>query len=98
VPKYDVIKVYGGVEVLLHAFLTSALDGSEWSASCLGHFIPSGKGLGTHWIEDWVGLRAGTDAVEKRKDPCTCQESNPSHLAHSLITILMELSWLLIFS
>jgi hypothetical protein len=30
----------GGVEIWLHAFLISALDGDEWLASCLGRFIP----------------------------------------------------------
>jgi hypothetical protein len=30
---------YGGVEIYLHAFLTSALDGSEWLASGSGRFI-----------------------------------------------------------
>jgi len=25
------------MEVELHAFLTSAVDGGKWSASCLGH-------------------------------------------------------------
>jgi hypothetical protein len=28
---------------------------------------PRGKSLGTHWVEGWVGLRTGLDAVEKRK-------------------------------
>jgi hypothetical protein len=29
--------------------------------------LPRGKGLGTHWTGGWVGLRAGLDAVVKRK-------------------------------
>jgi hypothetical protein len=48
---------------LAPAFLTSALDRDEWSASRTGSFAP-----GTHWIGGvWVGPRAGLDAVEKRK-------------------------------
>jgi len=31
------------VEVQLHAFLTSVLEGGEWSTSHLGHFTPWGK-------------------------------------------------------
>jgi hypothetical protein len=34
------MKVYGGVEVQLHAFLISALDGDEWSASHPIRFTP----------------------------------------------------------
>jgi len=37
IPVYD-IKVYRGVEVQLHSFLTLALDGGEWSATHPGHF------------------------------------------------------------
>ena len=32
------IKKYEGVEMELHSFLTSVLDGSEWSDSCFGPF------------------------------------------------------------
>jgi len=32
-----------GLEVQLNAFLTSALDGGEWSASFPGRFTPGGK-------------------------------------------------------
>jgi hypothetical protein len=38
------MKVYGGVDVLIHIFLTSALVGGEWSASRPGRFTP-GKEL-----------------------------------------------------
>jgi len=36
--KYHDLKTSGGVEVQLHAFLISALDGGEWWASQVGHF------------------------------------------------------------
>jgi hypothetical protein len=58
----------GGVEILLHAFLTSALDGGEWSASRPSRFSPRERASGTHYI-GWVDLRAGLDAVVKRKIP-----------------------------
>jgi len=44
------MKAYWGVEVYLHALLTSALDGGEWSASCPGHFIPRERGPDTNWM------------------------------------------------
>jgi hypothetical protein len=34
------IKAYSGVEILLCSFLSLALDGDEWSAACLSHFMP----------------------------------------------------------
>jgi hypothetical protein len=45
--------VYGGVDVYIHVFLTSALAGGEWSASRPCRFTP----------EEITGL----DDVEKRK-------------------------------
>jgi hypothetical protein len=56
------MEAYGGVDVQIHDFLTSALVVGEWSASRPGHFTP-----GTHWIRGWVSPRAGLDDVEKRK-------------------------------
>jgi hypothetical protein len=38
-----------------------------------------------------VGPRTSLEVVVKRKNPWPCQESNTSHPAHSLVTILMEL-------
>ena len=47
-------KRIGGTAVYLHWFLTSALDGGEWSTSRLRRFTP-GKGPGIHWVGGWVG-------------------------------------------
>jgi hypothetical protein len=71
------MKAYGGVEVQLHAFLTSALDGGEWSASRSDRFTPRERAPGTHWIGGWVGPRAVLDTVVKRKIPSPRWESNP---------------------
>jgi hypothetical protein len=65
------------VEVQLHAFLTSALDGGEWSTSRPDRFTPGERAPGTHWIGGWVGSRAVLDAVVKRKIPSPRRESNP---------------------
>jgi hypothetical protein len=57
--------------------LTSALDGSEWSASRTGRFTPRERAPGAHSIGGWVGPRAVLDAVVKRKIPGPRRESNP---------------------
>jgi hypothetical protein len=61
------MKTYGGVNVEIHVFLTSALTGGEWSASRTGRFTPRENAPGTHSIGGWVGPRTGLDDVEKRK-------------------------------
>jgi hypothetical protein len=61
------MKAYGGVDVQIHIFLTSALAGGEWSASYPGHFTPGERAPGTHWIGCWVDPRACLDDVDKRK-------------------------------
>jgi hypothetical protein len=45
-------------------FMTSALDGGEWSASRHGRFTPGKRAPDTHCIGGWVGPRAGLDAVK----------------------------------
>jgi hypothetical protein len=52
------MKTHGGVDVWIHAFLTSALIG-EWSDSRTGRFT-----LGVHWTGGWVGPIAGLDDME----------------------------------
>jgi hypothetical protein len=61
------MKMYGGVEVKIHVFLTSALAAGEWSASRSCRYTPGEIAPGTHWIGGWVGPRAGLDDVETRK-------------------------------
>jgi hypothetical protein len=48
-------------------FLTSALDGGEWSASHPCHFTTGERAPGTHWIGGWVGPKPALDDMEERK-------------------------------
>jgi len=52
---------WGSEEVQLNLFLTSELDGGEWSASRPGRFTLRVRVPGTHWIGGWVGPRAAVD-------------------------------------
>jgi hypothetical protein len=62
------MKAYGGVDVEIHVFLTSALVEGEWSASRPCRFTPGKRAApSTHWIGGWVDPRAGLDDMEKRK-------------------------------
>ena len=58
VPVHN-MKANAGVEVQLHSFLISALDGDEWSAWRSDHFTPD-----LHWASETFG-----DVLEKRKIP-----------------------------
>jgi len=81
------------VEVQLKTLLTWTLDRGEWSASRPGRFTPGETDPGTHLIGFWLDSRAGLDAMQKRKNPCLCRESNPGRPARNLVTILTELQW-----
>jgi len=60
-------------------FLTSALEGGEWSALRPGRFIPGERTSVTHWREDWMGPRARLDAVAKIDIPSLRRKSNPDN-------------------
>jgi hypothetical protein len=64
------MKTYWVVEVERHAFLTSALEVGEWSASRSGRLTPEeiAPPPGTHGVGAWVDSRPGLGAV-KRKIP-----------------------------
>jgi hypothetical protein len=57
--KRHAMKRYGGVEIQLHEFLTSVLDGN-------GRYTPAERAPSTHWKEGQMGPRVGSDAVAKR--------------------------------
>jgi hypothetical protein len=59
--------VYGGVDLLIHNFLTSALDGGEWSASRFCHFTLEERASITHWTRCGEDPTAGLDEMEKLK-------------------------------
>jgi hypothetical protein len=59
------MKAYGGVDVYIHIFLTSALAGGEWSALRSDRFNP-GKGPRYPLDRRLGGPRAGLHDVEKR--------------------------------
>jgi hypothetical protein len=77
------MKTYWGVEVQIHAFLTSAIDGGEWSALRPVRFITTERATSTHWTGGWVGPRAGLDTVVKRKFPAPAGTRTLDHSAHS---------------
>jgi hypothetical protein len=54
----------GGSESIAPSFLTSALDGGEWSASRPGRLTPGEIAVGTHWMGGWVSLTTGLDVME----------------------------------
>jgi hypothetical protein len=61
------MKAYGGVDVQIHIFLTSALAGGEWSTWRPWCFTPGETAPGVHWLGGWVVPKVGLDDVEKRK-------------------------------
>jgi hypothetical protein len=80
-------RAYGEVEVRLHEFLTSALDGGEWSSLLRGRFTRRGRGWApdTVWIGSWMDPTAGLEAWEEGEIFCPYRESNH----------VQSLSWLL---
>jgi hypothetical protein len=51
--KHDALETWG-VEVQLHTFFTSVLNGDEWSHQRSGHIIPWNGPSNIRWIGAWV--------------------------------------------
>jgi hypothetical protein len=70
------MEVYGRKEVQLLLILNL---GTRWgwvvSVTPWPRFTPGKRTPGTHWIEGWVGPRAGLDAGVRRKILCLCRGS-----------------------
>jgi hypothetical protein len=60
------MKAYGGVDVLVHVILASALARGEWSISHPCRFTLGERATSTHWIRGWVGTKTGLDMVENK--------------------------------
>jgi hypothetical protein len=58
------------------SFLTSALNGGEWSASRPGHALPPGNDPSAHCTGSWVGPRVSLDTEVRGKILCPCRGSN----------------------
>jgi hypothetical protein len=71
------LKIYGEVEAWLHPFLTLTLDGDEWSAWTVALQLKE-RAPGTHCIGDWMGIRAGLQAMRRREVLiCRYRKINP---------------------
>jgi hypothetical protein len=92
------MKMYSKLEIYSHAFLTMALNGGEWSASCPGHFTIRVRDRSIHWIGGCMGPSASVVAMSERKisslpgfKPLTSQVSSPQPI--TILTELSQLPW-----
>lgn len=72
------------MDIQHQVFLTSALDGYQWSASHL-YLTYMKRTLGIHLVKGWVGSRASLDIVKWENISCSCW---------SPVSTLTKLSWL----
>jgi hypothetical protein len=78
------MKVYGVVEVKLHAFLISALDVEDWLPSRHGHFTTAESAIAPRLFGGWEEPGVGTKIMERIKISLPCQESNHEPRSPSL--------------
>jgi hypothetical protein len=80
--EHRAMKAYWGVEVQVHAFLTSALDGGEWSTSRPRRFTPRERAPGTHGIAGWVGSRRQSERCGEENNSQPLPGLEPSIIQH----------------
>jgi len=77
VSEHHTMKAYWGSGCIAPAFLISALEGGQWSASRPGRFTPREMARVTYCTGGWVGPSAGLDTVVKRKIPSSAMTRFP---------------------
>jgi hypothetical protein len=88
------MKVYGGMKVQIHSFLSMALDGGEWVVSGPGCFTPGKGALRTHWIGGWEDPKTYW-MIWRTENLLLLPRIKPRYLtyqAHSLVNTPTELS------
>jgi hypothetical protein len=77
--EYLTTKTYWGVEVQLHTFLTSELNGVEWSASCNFRFTPGLRVSQTPFDSRLYGPQRPSELGGKNKisHHCPCSKLPP---------------------
>jgi len=95
VPKHHTMKAYRGMGLKIHAFLSLALDGESWSASCSNCFGSKDVVPIIHWTEAWLG--SWTDLhLMVRIESHPCQEWNTNHwfcllyVSHVYVLLLQQ--------
>jgi hypothetical protein len=73
------MNAHRAADVQIHIFLSSALVGGEWSASCPVRFTPEERASDAHWIGGWVDpqSRSGLCGGDKILDPTGTPNSDP---------------------
>jgi hypothetical protein len=66
-----------------YSFSTSTPDGVRSQSYAPAALYPRERTPSTHWIGDWVGLRAGLDKEATGKILCRSRGSNPGRSVYS---------------
>jgi hypothetical protein len=85
--KHHAIKTCRRMELYLHAFLISALDGGDFSASWSRHIIPRKNCLVTHWKRGLV-TQARYHCASEEESRRNLNPGRPSQSGHCLLSIV----------
>jgi len=75
----------------MHSFLSSALGGGEWHLHAPAASFHR-KNASVRSVGDWVGPQSQSSCFEDERNLFPAEILTQDHSAHSLVTILTELS------